>query len=249
VFAQAIAKFLAYFYHPTLSGIGMALLFGLIWLLLYRPPMFKKPVLWLALLGGTLTTLLASAFIQQPLVNLLGRNLARSPMLLAGLILALLGGLVQEGAKLLPVFLLWRREGRKLNPNLGLLAGAAAGIGFGILEAQWVHNALFASGWNWDLLRNASAPAMLTFWERFCMLGLHAGLTALAGYGLAKDKGWSYYLLAALLHALASYLAYLLAGGVLSILMMELVLTVLVVVLTVVMVSERGENLTKVDNS
>jgi len=201
------------------------------------------------LLGGALAGLLVSAFILAPLNNLLSMERfiieeQTGRLLLSGALLVLIGGLAQEGAKLLPVWLLWKREkraGRALDEHEGLLLGAAAGIGFGLLEAQWVHNLLFATGWNWDVFPTEYASALITFWERLAMIGLHAGLSALAGWGLARGKGRLYFLAAALLHALAGFLSYLLAGGVISVLLMELALTVLVLVLTVVMISVRGE--------
>ena len=47
-----------------------------------------------------------------------------SRILLFGIPQILLSGLVQEGAKLVPVVLYWRREGRSLDPKLGLAVGA-----------------------------------------------------------------------------------------------------------------------------
>lgn len=73
-------------------------------------------------------------------------------LLLGGLAVGDRGGAIQESAKLLPVWLVWRRGGKTLEPRMGLLLGAAAGIGFGLLEAQ-VHNLLFATGWNWTYSR------------------------------------------------------------------------------------------------
>lgn len=254
--AQAFQSFVAYFRYPSLYGIGMAVLFAVFWLALYRPALFKQPVTWLALAGGALAGALASALILGPLnylvkVDELIKAGRTGALLLAGLPLAMAGGLAQEGAKLLPVWLMGkraRRAGRGLGELEGLLLGAAAGIGFGLLEAQWVHNLLFATGWNWDLMPNEYASGLITFWERLAMMGLHAGLSALAGWGLARGKGWQYFLMAAGLHGLAGYLSYLMAGGVLSVLMMELGVTVLALVLTVVMLSVRGE-LTKADKS
>lgn len=246
MFALSIQYFLAYFRYPSLYGIGIALAFAVLWLLLYRPPLFSKPAAWLALAGGALAGMLATAFILGPLNGLLSveqyiKDGQTGRLLLGGLLLVIAGGAIQESAKLLPVWLIWKRSRKTLEPRMGLLLGAAAGIGFGLLEAQWVHNLLFATGWNWDVFPTEYLSALITFWERLAMIGLHAGLSALAGWGMAKGKCWQYFAAAAGLHALAGFLSYLLAGGVISVLLMELALTVLVLVLTVVMVSMRGE--------
>ena len=246
MFAQSINFFMAYFRNPSPWGIGIALAFALFWLLLYRPPLFRQPAAWLALAGGALAGMLATAFMLGPLNGLLRvdqyiQEGQTGRLLLGGLLLVIAGGAIHESAKLLPVWLVWRRGGKTLEPRMGLLLGAAAGIGFGLLEAQWVHNLLFATGWNWDVFPTEYMSALITFWERLAMIGLHAGLSALAGWGMAKGKCRQYFLAAAGLHALAGFLSYLLAGGVISVLLMELALTVMVLVLTVVMVSLRGE--------
>ncbi len=246
VFAQAIDSFLAYFRYPSPWGIGIASLFAVIWLAIYRPPLFKQPVAWLMLAGGAAAGLLATAFVLSPVNSLTHMEQyilkgETGKLLLVGLLVVIAGGLVQESAKLLPVWLAWKRSGKTLEPRMGLLLGAAAGIGFGLLEAQWVHNLLFATGWNWNVIPAQYISALITFWERLVMVGLHAGMTALAGWGMAKGKCWQYFLAAAGLHALINYLSFMMAGAVIGIFFMELALTVIVLVLTVVMVSMRGE--------
>jgi len=67
-------------------------------------------------------------------------------ILLAGIPSILLSGLVQEGSKLVPVVIWWWRSGRDIDPKLGLAIGAVAGLGLGVFEAVWAHNAIFASG-------------------------------------------------------------------------------------------------------
>lgn len=245
---MALDRFLDYFAHPSLLGIGLAVLFGVFWLLLYWPPLLKERSLWLVLLFSGLVIVLASAFIQIPLTNLV-RNLLRwivgdalnEKILLPGLIYALIAGFVQEGAKFPPILVLWRRADGELEPRLGLTAGAAAGIAFGVLEAQWVHNTLFASGWNFGTLQSGGLIALLGFWERFIMVGLHASLGALMGYGLTRERGWQSWLLAAILHALASYSSFLLTDGAISYLVVEIYLTAITAVLAVIMLSLRWE--------
>lgn len=246
--ALALDRFLDYFAHPSLLGIGLAVLFGVLWLLLYWPPLLKELSLWLVLLGGGLVTVLASAFIQVPLANLVSRLLRlifgdafNEMVLLPGLFYTLITGFVQEGAKFLPVLVLWRRADREMEPLLGLTIGAAAGAAFGMLEAQWVHNTLFASGWNFGALASGGLITLLGFWERFIMVGLHASLGALMGYGLTRDRGWQSYLLAAALHALAGYSSFLLTDGAVTYLVVEIYLTVVTAVLAVIMLSLRWE--------
>ena len=67
-------------------------------------------------------------------------------ILLAGIPQILLSGLVQEGAKLIPVVFWWLRNRTDVAPTMGLVVGAVAGAGLGIFEAVWAHNTVFASG-------------------------------------------------------------------------------------------------------
>lgn len=242
-------NFLAFFSKPSPAGIGLALLFGMLWLLMYWPHLPKQCTVWLALAGGALLTALAAAFIQLPLIEGVSAflrglqpvmSLAWYALLFNGLAV-LISGLTREGAKLVPVLLVRLRRGGKLESLEGLLLGAAAGAGFGILEAQWVHNSLIASGWGAETLRVNGLLALLPLWERFIMLGLQVGLGALAGYSLGKGRGWSGWLLAAFIHALANFSTYLIAGKLVSTLAVEIYLTAASAVLAVVMLSIRWE--------
>ena len=143
-------------------------------------------------------------------------------LLLFGIPQILLSGLVQEGAKLVPIVLYWWREGKNLDPKLGLAVGAVAGAGFGAFEAQWVHNTIFASGWSWEAVQAGGLVALAPFWERFFAIAAHTAFSALAGYGLAKGKGWQFYLLASCLHALLNYSVLLLQSGALSMIQVEI---------------------------
>ena len=128
-------------------------------------------------------------------------------ILWAGIPVVLLSGLVQEGAKLLPVIAYWLCKHRSLDAKTGLSIGAMAGVGFGIVEAQWVLNGIFASGWSWAVFQTFGFMGIAGFWERFFTIAFHTASTALAGWGLAKGKGWQFYLLAAFLHFLLNYVA------------------------------------------
>jgi RsiW-degrading membrane proteinase PrsW (M82 family) len=184
--------------------------------------------------------LAAASFVQIPLQILAGQaigsfwsqELVMSRLLLFGIPQILISGLVQEGAKMVPLVWYWRREGKSLDPGLGLVVGAAAGAAFGIFEAQWVHNTIFASGMLGEMLRTMGIVALAGFWERFFVVAAHTAFSALAGYGLAKGKGWQFYLIASGLHALLNYGAVLLAVEVFSSLQLEVYAAVLAVGVT-----------------
>lgn len=210
---QMVAYFTSWFANPSILGISLALVFGTIWLAPYWTPILKKPWAWAVLVSSALLTLVAVAFIQIPLQSwaaqalnyFWGKEVILRWLLLAGIPFILISGLVQEGSKLVPVIIYWWRKDRNIDPKLGLAIGAIAGMGFGIFEAQWVHNTAFVAGWNWDWLERYGVVALAPFWERFFTVAFHTASTALAGYGLARGWGWQFYLLASFLHAFLNY--------------------------------------------
>jgi len=212
----------------------------LVWLACYRPPVFKKPGLWAVLVSSAFLTLSAISFVQIPLQFWAGQALdhfwsqeiLERWILLAAIPSILLSGLVQEGSKLVPVVVYWWRGGRNIDPKLGLAIGAVAGVGFGIFEAQWAHNVIFASGWTWEWVQTYGLWALGGFWERFFAVAGHIAWSALAGYGLAKGWGWQFYLVASALHALANYSAVLLQAGLLTAVHAEIYVAVLAVMVT-----------------
>jgi len=218
-----IAFFKSFFQNPSASGIylvisiGLAIAFGAVWLACHRPPLFKKPWLWAVLVSSAFLTVVAVCFVQTPLQIWTGQALMHfwsqetlmRWILLAAIPQILLTGLVQEGAKLVPVVVYWWRSGKNIDPKLGLIVGAVAGAGFAIFEAQWAHNQIFASGWTWQAVQTYGFWALAGFWERFFTVAAHIAFSALAGYGLAKGWGWQFYLIASVLHGLLNY------GGVL----------------------------------
>ena len=235
-----VTFFLSFFQNPSAWGIGLAVLFGAVWLAGYRPPLFKKPWLWAVLVSSSILTLAAAAFIQIPLQALTGQALGHfwsqevlmRWILLAGIPQVLLSGLVQEGAKLVPVATYWWRSGKNIDPKLGLAIGAVAGAGFGIFEAQWAHNIIFASGWTWGAVEIGGFMALAGFWERFFVVAAHTAFSALAGYGLAKGRGWQFYLIASCLHGLLNYSAALLRVGVFTVVHLEIYVAVGAVLVT-----------------
>ena len=236
----AVSFFKSFFQNPSALGIGLAIAFGAVWLAGYRPPLFKKPWLWAVLAGSAILTLAAVSFIQIPLQVWAGQALSHfwsqevlmRWILLAGIPQILFTGLVQEGSKLVPVVIYWWRSGKHIDPKLGLAIGAVAGAGFCILEAQWVHNAIFASGWTWEAVQIYGFWALAGFWERFFGVAAHIAFSALAGYGLAKGWGWQFYLIASVLHGLLNYGVVLLQAELLTVVHVEIYAAVLAVLVT-----------------
>jgi RsiW-degrading membrane proteinase PrsW (M82 family) len=229
-----VSYFVSFFQNPSAWGIGLAIAFGAVWLAGYRPPLFKKPWLWAVLVSSAFLTLAAISFILIPLQNWTGLALSHVDILVVGIPLVLLSGLVQEGSKLVPVVVYWGRSGKNIDPKLGLAIGAVAGAGFGIFEAQWALNDVFASGVTWEWVQTGGFMALIYggFWERFFTVAAHIAFSALAGYGLAKGWGWQFYLIVSFLHGLLNYSVILFYAGRLAILYAEIYAAVLAVAVT-----------------
>jgi RsiW-degrading membrane proteinase PrsW (M82 family) len=145
---------------------------------------------------------------------------------------ALLSGLIQEGAKMIPVVIYWWRKNMKIDYKLGLTLGAVAGAGFGILETQWIHNMLFATGWSWDLTQSRGLEALTPFIERFFIVAFSTASSALAGYGLAKSKGWQFYLIVSILHTILTYNIILAQAKIFSFVQVEIFIAVWAILIT-----------------
>jgi RsiW-degrading membrane proteinase PrsW (M82 family) len=238
--------FVSWFYYPNilwiqlLIGIGLAIAFGAIWFIPYWTPILKKPWAWAVLAGSALLSLVAVTFVQIPLQvwagQLLGYFWSQEALMrwlpLAGVPQVLLSGLAQEGSKLVPVVVYWWRKGRNIDPKLGLAIGAVAGLGFGVFEAVWVHNTIFAAGWTWEAVQTGGLLALAGFWERFFTVAFHIASSAIAGWGLAKGWGWQFYLLASFTHAFINYSAVLLALGVMTNVQIEVFVAVWAMIVT-----------------
>lgn len=234
--------FVSFFQKPSAWGIGLAIAFGAIWLASYRPPLFKKPWLWAVLVSSAFLTLAAICFIQIPLQTWTGQALGHfwsqevlvRWILLAAIPQILLTGLVQEGSKLVPVVVYWWRSGKNIDPKLGLAIGAVAGAGFGIFEAQYVLNDIFASGVTWEAVQSGGFMALIYagFWGRFFVVAAHIAFSALAGYGLARGWGWQFYLIASVLHGLLNYSVVLWQAGLLTDIHAEIYIAIIAVVVT-----------------
>jgi uncharacterized membrane protein YhfC len=70
------------------------------------------------------------------------------------------------------------------------------------------------------------------FWERFFTVCLHIGASALAGYGLAKGKGWQFYLIAAGVHSLLNYGVLLFQKEIFTVNQVEIYVAVVAVLVT-----------------
>ncbi len=209
--------YLSFFRNPNPWGIGLALLFGAIWIVCFWPFLFRTRRFWisliLVLIVSAIFTHAVLAFIQFPVQNIIGRAMLQlwgsetltRLVIISILPTALIGGLIQEGAKLVPVVLYWWRNGKNIDPKLGLVIGAVAGAGFGIFEAQWAYNSVLAAGWSWDAVHINGIMGLIPFIERFFIIAFQVAACALAGYGLAKGQGWQFYLLASLLHTVVNY--------------------------------------------
>ncbi|HEX7364001.1 MAG TPA: hypothetical protein VF366_02415 [Dehalococcoidia bacterium] len=200
--------------NPTILGWGLALLFALIWLACYRPPMISKPWLWAVLVGGAIMAPIAISITTYPLGYGISKLITtfwnQQTILGWGWLISipsiLIFGLVWEGAKLVPVSIYWWRKGKDIDPKFGLLIGAVAGAGFGIILAAWTNNYfMYETSWSWQLVQIEGLTALSGFWESLFILGLNIGSTALAGWGLAKGWGWKFYLIAAAIYLVTNY--------------------------------------------
>jgi len=237
---QMTGFFVSWFSNPSIPGISLAIIFGIVWLTGYWPPLFKKYWLWAVIVSSAILSLAAVSFIQIPLQFLAGQVLGSfwsqeilvRWLLLAGIPQILLSGLVQEGSKLVPVVVWWWRKDRSIDPKLGLTIGAVAGAGLGIFEAVWAHNKIFAAGWAWEAVQTGGLMALAGFWERFFAVAFHIAVSALAGYGLARGWGWQFYLLASFLHALLNYSVVFMQSGLWTVVHIEIYAAVVAVLVT-----------------
>ena len=245
----------------TLIGIGLGIAFGAFWLVGHWPPLFRKHWLWGIAVVSAFLTLLAIVFVQIPLQTWAGdaiRHFWTQAVITDWLFLLaipqiLVSGLVQEGAKMVPMVLWWWRSSTNITPRLGMAIGAVAGAGFGIFEAVWVHLKVFNAGWTWQAYQTDGFIAIAGFWERFFSVGFHIAASALVGYGLAKGNGWQFYLIAAGLHALFNYIVVFYQKGMLTIVQVETYVAVFAVIITAVVFwlnrTRRGEEEINGDDS
>lgn len=234
---QSVNFFVNWFSNPNFTAMGIALLIGVFWYALYRPPLRGYSFLWLVMAVSAILTLLAVVIVQMPLQTLVGMGIgaAFGPATISTWIYFLgipqiaLSGIVQEGSKLLPAVFIWQKSDRSLSPKVGLIIGAAAGVGFGVFEAMWALNQAYAGGWTLSAIQGGSFQALTPLWERFFVVAGHTAFSALAGYGLATDRGWQFYLVAAALHSLMNYTLVLLQAQLISVTTVEVLIAAVAV--------------------
>jgi RsiW-degrading membrane proteinase PrsW (M82 family) len=233
---------ISFFVNPNIWGILIAVIFGIVWLVCFWPSMIRIPWHWAILVASAFITLIALSYIQRPLQNIIGNGMLQfwgeealmKSLLITAIPTILVSGLVQEGAKLVPVVVYWWRKNMKIDYKLGLTLGAAAGAGFGILEAQWIHNVVFASGWSWDLTYTKGIEALLPFIERFFAVAFHVSASALAGYGLATGRGWQFYIVVAVLHTIINYGVIFVQAKVFSVVEVEILIAILAIIVAAI---------------
>ena len=226
-------------WKSIMVAIALGLVFGAVWLFFYLPPLFKKPMLWVVAVVSAILTWTAIAFVQIPFQNwyvdaikhFWGSADISSWYLLIAFPLVLLSGLVQEAAKLVPTLFAWWRSKRSLTPKAGLIIGAVSGAGFGVFEAIWVHNQIFVNGVSWSVVDNYA----LGLWERIFAVAFHIAASALTGWGIAKRKGWLFYVIAAFLHGIVNFSVILIEDNKLTAVQSEIYLTVIAVMATAIM--------------
>jgi hypothetical protein len=116
---------------------------------------------------------------------------------------------------------------KDFTPQLGLIAGATAGAGFGIFEAIWKLNLILpdigflssltnstlhylsAAGFSYVKYSLLGSIPIMGVFGGFYSIVFHISAAALIGFGLAKRRGWQFYLLAVFLNALINYGAFL----------------------------------------
>ena len=219
-------------WHLMVIAIALGITFGAIWLLSQWPPLFKKPWLLGVAIAAAFLTVLAGTFVQTPLgyyyikmmQHFWSQSTLTNMLLLTYIPVVLIYALIQEGAKMVPIVFWWWRSGKKIDPKLGLAIGALAGAGFGIFEAFYAHSQVFAAGWTWNEISRDAWQGILPFWDQLWWVAGHIAISAIAGYGLAKGKGWQFYLLAAGLHSILFYLKVLYSKGTLDITQVEILL-------------------------
>jgi RsiW-degrading membrane proteinase PrsW (M82 family) len=227
-------------WDTTLIGIGLALGFVAFWLAVNWPPLFKKHWLWGVAVFSAFFTVLAIVFIQLPIQIWIEDTAVdvwypqSSWWLLITVPHLLTRGLVQEGARMVPIVFWWWRSGKAISPKMSMAVGALAGAGFGIFEAARSNLSTLGAGWTWEVYRIGGFEAIAGFWDAFFNVGFYIAVSAFIGYGLAKGKGWQFYLIGAGIHILYNYKRVLLQAEHLTVVQAEVYAAVFVVILTAV---------------
>jgi len=199
-----------------LLAIAFGIVLGGIWLVLFWPPMFKKPWLWGVIIASAIFTWAAVAFVEIPL-EIWSQEVGNhfwdpaklqyiDLMLLVGIPQMLFVGIVEEAAKLVPVLFYWCGSKRSLTPKLGLIVGAVSGAGYGIFEAIYKININSVYHWNWSSAGIGQHGILSSVFS----IIFHTASTSLLGYGLTKHKAWLYFMIVALAHGFVDYVSIIL---------------------------------------
>jgi len=227
-------------WNTALIGIGLALGFTAFWLAIHWPPLFRKHWLWAVAVFSAFFTVLAIAFIQLPLQiwieNAFGDEWypGNTWWLLMTVPHVIIRGLVQEGARMVPLVFWWWRSGKNITARMAMAIGAMAGAGFGIFEAARSNLLTLAYGWTWQNYQTSGFTAIAGFWDSFFTVGVHITLSALIGYGLAKGKGWQFFLIGVGFHLVYNYRRVLYNAGNLTIFQTEIYAAAFALVLVAV---------------
>lgn len=217
-------------------------MFGAFWLILLSPIGVRRQSRWLLFLAGAflfapsiaLVQLRLQGEISRLLATLVGTEAYRRDILILSIPAVLLSGVIQEAAKLLPIVVYaYVIRKQKLMPRFTLSMGALVGAGYGVVEAQWLINAIFAAGFSFDLVSVYGLVALAGFWERFFTVAFHTASGAVLGWGIARRKWWLFYLVTTVWHALLNYSVILFQVGILSSLQVELIIAVMADILFV----------------
>ncbi len=216
----------------------MAFLFGAFWLALLMPQKLKSIWLWVIFLSGAVVFIVSILWVQTPLQRLVSSLLTRwlgaenyqAYFYITGVPGALISGFVQEAAKFIPVIIYWRAYQRRVEPLEAFSVGTMSGAGFGVFEAQWIINTIFAYGFKWDLVLLYGFEAVTGIWERLMTVAFHTSTGAVMGWGLAKKKAWQCYLFASLWHSLLNYVGVLFRMQKLSVVQVEIIISILIIV-------------------
>lgn len=213
----------------------LALIFAAPWLVLLAGRRLKSPWLWSILALGVLLFPVSIAWVQVPIqqglnalwVNLFPVATIQRYVLLFGIPSIVVAGLVQEVVKFLigmaGLYLIKERK----TLRAGIALGAAAGAGYGAMEAFWVFNQIFEAGFTLGTIQLSGTTALLGFIERFFTVMFHIGEASLSTYGYASGRPWRFLLLAIGLHSLTDYMTVPLRAGLISVGWVEIVIAVI----------------------
>ena len=220
---------------PDWRSAVLALVFSAPWLVLLVGRRLRRSWVWGIVALAALLFPLSIAWVQVPIqqglnafwLSLFPVATIQRYVLLIGAPSIIVSGLVQEVVKFaLGVGGLYLIGERK-TPRVGLALGAAAGAGYGGMEAFWVFNQIFAAGFTLGTIQLGGISALVGFIERFFTVMFHSGAASLSTYGYASGRPWRFLLLAIGLHSLTNYMALLLQAKVMGALGLEIVVAVI----------------------